>query len=704
MKNKIIKTVSVVLCAALMCGAAFMGIYAVAANTGKKSDDTTGETVSSAPVVGDTSVTKKETVYVIAGADGSVKKLIVSDWIKNDGKSDILTDVTEAKDIVNVKGDEEYVMGGENTYVWNANGNDIYYQGNIEKELPVSIKITYELNGSVISADEIAGKSGKVKIRFDYINNEVRTVNINGNDEKIYVPFAMLTGIILDTDTFSSVEVSNGKIINDGDRIAVIGIALPGLAESLGADSGKLDIPSYVEITADTKNFSLKNTVTVASNEIFGGLNSENTDALDGKISALTDAVGELTDGSSDLYDGVCTLLDKSTELVDGINKLYDGAVALKQGTVQLRSGSSDIVRGANQLYSGLGKLNSKNSELNAGAKQIFDTLLSTASAQLASAGITDIPELTIENYNTTLAAILPSLSEESIRTKVEETVKASVNAKRDVIEAGATAAVRQQIEQKIIMTQVLASMGMTEETYKAGIANGTVAEEMQAAVNAVVSEKIQDETTLGAISGIVDAQMGSEEIRAIIAVQTENKVKELIATNLNSPETKAQADAAVAKAAAGAASIKSLISQLDSYNKFYKGLGEYTEGVSEAYVGTGKLKSGAISLENGAVSLDAGAKQLLSGLFTMKESAPALIDGIGELKDGAMQLRDGLAQFSEKIKEKLEEYGVSTEELSVRIKALSDASKEYTTFAGASEGTESSVKFIYRTDSVKRK
>jgi len=135
MKNKIIKTVSVVLCAALMCGAAFMGIYAVAANTGKKSDDTTGETVSSAPVVGDTSVTKKETVYIIAGADGSVKKLIVSDWIKNDGKSDILTDVTEAKDIVNVKGDEEYVMGGENTYVWNANGNDIL-PGQYRKRAP----------------------------------------------------------------------------------------------------------------------------------------------------------------------------------------------------------------------------------------------------------------------------------------------------------------------------------------------------------------------------------------------------------------------------------------------------------------------------------------------------------------------------------------------------------------------------------------
>ena len=319
MKNKIIKTVSVVLCAAIMCGAALTGIYAVAANNGKKSGDTTGETVSSAPIAGNTSATKKETVYVIAGADGSVKKLIVSDWIKNDGKSDTLTDVTGATDIVNVKGDEEYVMGGENTYVWNANGNDIYYQGNIEKELPVSIKITYELDGKVVSADEIAGKSGKVKIRFDYINNEVRTVNIDGKDEKIYVPFAMLTGILLDTDTFSSVEVSNGKIINDGDRIAVIGIALPGLAESLGADSGKLDIPSYVEITADAKNFSLKNTVTVATNEIFGGLDSESTDDLGGKISALTDAVGKLTDGSSDLYDGVCTLLDKSTELVDGI-------------------------------------------------------------------------------------------------------------------------------------------------------------------------------------------------------------------------------------------------------------------------------------------------------------------------------------------------------------------------------------------------
>ncbi len=704
MKNKIIKTVSAVLCAVIVCGAAFTGIYALAANTDKESNNTTEETVASAPAASDASATKKETVYVIAGADGSVKKLIVSDWIKNDGKSDTLTDVTEATGIVNVKGDEEYVMGGENTYVWNAGGNDIYYQGNIDKELPVSIKITYELDGKTVSADEIAGKSGKVKIRFDYTNNEVRTVNIDGKDEKIYVPFAMLTGILLDTDTFSSVEVSNGKIINDGDRIAVIGIAFPGLTESLGADSDKLDIPSYVEITADAKNFSMKNTVTVATNEIFSGLDSENTDDISEKISTLTDAVGKLTDGSSDLYDGVCTLLDKSTELVDGINKLYDGAASLKKGTAQLRSGASELVTGTSQLYSGLGKLNSNNAELNAGAKQIFDTLLATASAQLSSAGITDIPALTIENYNAVLNAVLPSLSEESIRAKVEETVKASVNAQRSTVETGVTAAVREQIEQKIIMTQVLAAMGMAEETYKAGIASGAVTKETQAAVTAAVGEKMKDEATLAAISGIVDAQMKAEEIQALISAQTEKKVEELIETNLNSQEVKAQADAAVAKAAAGAASIKSLISQLDSYNKFYTGLGEYTKGVSEAYVGSGKLKSGAISLEDGAASLDSGAKQLLSGLLTMKESAPALIDGIGELKDGAMQLRDGLAQFSYKITEKLDAYGVSPEELSVRIKALSDVSKEYTSFAGTADGMDCSVKFIYRTDSVKTK
>ncbi len=704
MKNKIIKTVSAVLCAVIVCGAAFTGIYALAANTDKESGNTTEDTVAFAPAASNTSATKKETVYVIAGADGSVKKLIVSDWIKNDGKSDTLTDVTEATGVVNVKGDEEYVMGGENTYVWNAGGNDIYYQGNIDKELPVSIKITYELDGKTVSAEEIAGKSGKVKIRFDYTNNEVRTVNIDGRDEKIYVPFAMLTGILLDTDTFSSVEVSNGKIINDGDRIAVIGIAFPGLTESLGADSDKLNIPSYVEITANAKNFSLKNTVTVATNEIFNGLDSEDTDDIGEKITALTDAVGKLTDGSSELYDGVCTLLDKSTELVDGINKLYDGAAALKKGTAQLRSGASELVTGTSQLYSGLGKLNSNNAELNAGAKQIFDTLLATASAQLASAGITDIPALTIENYNAVLSAVLPSLSEESVRAKVEETVKASVNAQRSTVETAVTAAVRGQIEQKIIMTQVLAAMGMTEETYKAGIANGTVTKETQAAVTAAVSEKMQDEATLAAISGIVDAQMASEEVQALISAQTEKKIEELIETNLNSQEVKAQADAAVAKAAAGAASIKSLISQLDSYNKFYTGLGAYTKGVSEAYVGVGKLKSGAVSLEDGAVSLDSGAKQLLSGLLTMKESAPALIDGIGELKDGAMQLRDGLAQFSEKITEKLDACGVSPEELSARIKALSDVSKEYTSFAGAADGTDSSVKFIYRTDSVKAK
>ena len=142
-------------------------------------------------------IAKDETVYVLAGADGSVKKIIVSDWIKNALGASSLTDTTGLSDIENVKGDESYTISGS-AKVWDAQGNDIYYQGNIEKELPVGMTVTYTLDGKKVSADEIAGKTGKVSIRFDYENRQYETVKIDGKDEKIYVPFAMLTGMLLE--------------------------------------------------------------------------------------------------------------------------------------------------------------------------------------------------------------------------------------------------------------------------------------------------------------------------------------------------------------------------------------------------------------------------------------------------------------------------------------------------------------------------
>ena len=157
--------------------------------------------------------------------------------------------------------------------VWDAAGNDIYYQGNIQKELPVDMKITYCLNGREISPEELAGQSGRVKIRFDYTNRQKESVMVGEKEEELYVPFVLLTGLVLDNESFRNIEVSNGKIINDGERTVVMGYAMPGLKDNfdIGSedfDVEELDIPDYVEMTADVTDFELATTLTVATNEI----------------------------------------------------------------------------------------------------------------------------------------------------------------------------------------------------------------------------------------------------------------------------------------------------------------------------------------------------------------------------------------------------------------------------------------------------
>jgi len=171
---------------------------------------------------------KDETVYILTGADGAVEKIIVSDWLRNPYGSAKLQDRTTLLDVENVKGEETFTASG-GKLVWDAQGGDIYYQGTTDKELPVDVAVTYLLDGRTVTPEELAGKSGRVTIRFDYTNRQFEMMDVGGKQEKIYVPFAMLTGMVLDNDRFTNVEVSSGKVFSDGNRTVVMGLALPGL-------------------------------------------------------------------------------------------------------------------------------------------------------------------------------------------------------------------------------------------------------------------------------------------------------------------------------------------------------------------------------------------------------------------------------------------------------------------------------------------
>ena len=408
MKKSIVKGMSLTLCAVLALGGLGGTVYAMnTAGTPAPEQSVPAEPGAEAVPAGDRNV-KDETVYVLARADGSVEKIIVSDWVQNTQGGDTIHDVTRLTDIENVKGSETCTLGGDNTCVWDARGNDIYYQGEIDKELPVSVAVSYSLDGQPVTPEELAGKSGRVSIRFDYTNHQYELMDIGGRQEKIYVPFAMLTGVLLDNEVFSNVSVSNGKIVNDGDRTIVAGLAFPGLQDSLGLDRDTLDLPGYVEITADVEGFVLETTVTLAANGLFNDMAYESggLGGLDGKLDELTDAMAQLINGSSRLYDGRCTLLDSSKELVSGIDRLAAGAAQLKQGADGLSAGASQLQAGAAALSQGLDALAQNNGTLNGGAAQVFQTLLSTADAQLAAAGV-QAPELTVENYAQVLDGVI---------------------------------------------------------------------------------------------------------------------------------------------------------------------------------------------------------------------------------------------------------------------------------------------------------
>ena len=196
----------------------------------KTSNDVTAET-SSDEDAGEWK-DKTETVYVDANADGSVKKITVKDWLRRNGDGEII-DFFNLKDIKNTEGDEEYTQNADGTITWENKGEDISYEGTSNQQLPVTTKVTYYLDGKEIKPEDLAGKSGKVKIRFDYTNNESRTVNIDGKDVGVKVPFLAASMLMLPGDKFKNVKVSGGKVMADQDQSIVIGTAFPGLADSL---------------------------------------------------------------------------------------------------------------------------------------------------------------------------------------------------------------------------------------------------------------------------------------------------------------------------------------------------------------------------------------------------------------------------------------------------------------------------------------
>lgn len=321
---------------------------------------------------GNNAVCKEETVYVNTDAAGKQKSVTVSEQLKGIRSTGIVADESILDGIKNIKGDENVSQNG-NRLTWQAKGEDIFYQGTTEQELPVSMKTVYILDGKEISPEELDGKNGHLEIRITYENHAKRTVSVKGGEETVFSPIVLVTGLILPNKTCSDVRIDNGKVINDGDKNIILGVAMPGLKESLGMKEGEaaeiLTIPDTLTISADVEDFSMPSTYTVGLTDVLDEIDPDSFDSLDelsDSLAKMEDAALELVQGSKELSKGADTLGSRYAEFDQGIDTMQSGIDVLDAGAASLAAGIAEYTSGTDTLNAGIQTYFGENGELSA--------------------------------------------------------------------------------------------------------------------------------------------------------------------------------------------------------------------------------------------------------------------------------------------------------------------------------------------------
>lgn len=340
-------------------------------------------------------LTKNETVYSKIDTNGNVIKTTVTDKLINDNKLDTITDLTDLDKIINLSNNNTFNKDN-NQITWNTSGNNLTYQGISNKELPISINISYKLDGNSITVDDLLGKSGHVDITLKYTNNERNLVYVNGTNTYLYTPFIVTMGtIIKDTDA-TNLKITNGKIINNGLSNILVGISAPGLYKSLNMYELK-DLDT-ITISYDTTSFNLPTIYNVATSKLL----EDNDLSIFNKLNTLTSASTSLKENIDALTEGSNKLLESSITLNNGTSQIYQNLSYVNQKLKEINEGAINLDNGLNDIINTLNKIkeslnNSSNDESIGKLKLLIDTDLNTANNLKA---MNDTLKANYEEYN----------------------------------------------------------------------------------------------------------------------------------------------------------------------------------------------------------------------------------------------------------------------------------------------------------------
>lgn len=356
--------------------------------------------------------TKDETVYSKLNLEGNQYKTIVSTHIKNEENEEILKDISNLLNIENTNGDERFEKDGDNL-TWKSDGKDIYYQGETQKELPIECTIKYELNGEEIQAKDIVGKEGNVKITLTYTNKDEHTVNINGKNTKLYTPFVVVAGTIIDTENNKNINITNGKVIDNGNKVIAMGMAFPGLQESLNISKEKIEIPNQVKISMDSKDFEMGSIMNFVTPKVIEDISMlDDIEEIYSKVNTLESSSKQIEEGANTLKQGTSTYSQKMQEFESAMTQLSNGMTNANNSYNKINEGIGTLSKSSKQLSNGIDTIVSKVDQI-----EVPDN----------SAKITELEKLITVNTNSInllnatneglKAQITPELSEEAIKT-----------------------------------------------------------------------------------------------------------------------------------------------------------------------------------------------------------------------------------------------------------------------------------------------
>ena len=647
--------------------------------------------------------TGTDTAYVTEMAAGSTEAAItqaITNELAVSNKSTLATNTRQETVYVfnDASGNKNHITVNEK--ITDANGNETLNKTESSENAPVTMKVTYKLDGKEIKPEDLAGKSGKVTIRFDYTNNQKKTVTINGKKQTVAVPFTMITGMMLPTDVFSNVEVTNGKLTKVGDNIVAVGMTMPGLKDTMNLKfndkSLDLDIPEYFELTADVKDFSLDMTMSVATSNLLSDMNADDItlDDLKKTVASLDDAATQLADGTVTLQDGTQQLSDAIPALTDGVDQLNTGASSLKDGIYAYADGAASAYEGSvslndnmktyadgigtlyntlkdNNLDSSVASASDGASELAAGAVTLdagIDSALAGAGQLVTGADALSGGLTKLEAGSDQLAAGTNKLKTdlEAGKTKATENYNTAYGSFYKV--AFAVTCMSQGInpnsatpQQQAVIAAALAQAGISQTpdvTSKTQYALATgyilknyasVKQVVAATVSAAAGGQLDEAT----VRSKADEQIDTMTSGLSQAYQAYNNCN----TTLSSLEDAGYFDgmsdlnAGIKSANSGATQLKAGIDQLSTgLNTLSISVGSfstYKEGTLCSSLYALNLNAGKLQQEGTAV-LQSGLSQLTANNDTLKSGASQLADGTATLKDSSGTLADGVTQLNE--------------------------------------------------------